>query len=81
MYYVYILKSERDNKIYIGSTSNLKKRLKQHSDGRVEATHYRLPLELVYYEAYREERIARKREKVLKRGKAHMELKKRLNIN
>ena len=81
MYYVYILKSKKDDKLYIGSTSNLSKRLKEHNDGKVKSTGYRRPLELIYYEAYREEKIARKREKILKSGKAHMELKRRLGIN
>jgi len=81
MYYVYILKSKEDDKLYIGSTSNLSKRLKEHNEGKVKSTSYRRPLELIYYEAYREEKIARKREKILKSGKAHMELKKRLKLN
>ena len=81
MYYVYVLKSEKDNRLYIGSTSNLSKRLKEHNDGKVESTRYRRPLELIFYEAYKDEEIARKREKLLKRGKAHMELRKRLGLD
>lgn len=81
MYYVYALQSEKDNKLYIGSTSNLRKRLKEHNEGKVESTRYRCPLDLIYYEAYKEEEIARKRERLLKRGKAHMELKKRLGLD
>ena len=81
MFYTYVLKSKKDNKIYIGSTSNLKKRFNEHNDGKVESTCYRRPLELIYYEAYKEKDIARKRERLLKRGKAHMELRKRLKLN
>ncbi len=81
MYYVYVLQSKKDNKLYIGSTSNLKKRLKKHDNGKVESTRYRRPLDLIYYEAYKEKEITRKREKLLKRGKAHMELKKRLRLD
>ncbi len=80
MYYVYILKSKKDNGLYIGSTSNLKERLRKHNDGKVKSTSYRRPLELIYYEAYKNKEIIRKREKLLKRGKAYMELKKRLEI-
>ncbi len=80
MYYVYTLRSGKDDKLYIGSTSNLKKRLKEHKEGRVQSTSYRRPLELIYYEAYKEEGVARKREKLLKKGKAHMELRKRLGL-
>jgi len=46
MYYVYTLRSGKDDKLYIGSTSNLKKRLKEHKEGRVQSTSYRRPLEL-----------------------------------
>lgn len=81
MYYVYVLKSGKDNKLYIGSTSNLKKRLKEHNNGKVESTSYRRPLEIIYYEAYKEEKTARKREKLLKKGKANMELRKRLELD
>ena len=81
MYYVYTLKSSKDNRLYIGSTSNLRKRLKEHNDGKAKSTRYRRPLELIYYEAYKEKSIARKREKLLKKGKAHMELRKRLELD
>lgn len=81
MFYIYVLQSIKDNKLYIGSTSNLKKRFEEHNEGRVKSTSYRRPLELIYYEAYKEEDIARKREGLLKRGKAHMELRKRLKLN
>ena len=80
MFYIYVLQSKKDNKLYIGSTSNLSKRFKEHNDGKVESTSYRRPLDLIYYEAYKEESIARKREHLLKSGKAHIELKKRLGI-
>jgi len=78
MFYVYVLKSKKDGKIYIGSTYDLKKRFKKHCDGEVKSTSFRRPLVLIYYECYVKEDIARKREKQLKSGKAHMELLKRL---
>ena len=81
VYYTYVLKSKKDDKLYIGSTSNLSRRFQEHNEGKVKSTSYRCPLELIYYEAYKEEEIARRREKILKIGKAHMELKRRLNIN
>lgn len=78
MFYVYVLKSKRDNRLYIGSTSNLRLRLKEHKEGFVRSTRYRRPLEFIYCEVYKDERIARKREKQLKSGKAHIGLKERL---
>ena len=76
MNYVYILKSLKDNKLYIGYTSNLRLRYKEHSNGEVKSTRNRLPMKLVYYEAYKSEKDARAREKYLKNGgKAHNTLK------
>ena len=78
MFYVYVLKSKKDGKLYIGFTLDLRLRLQEHHNGKVKSTCYRRPLELIYYEAYKNEKIARKREKQLKSGKAHTALKKRL---
>lgn len=79
--WVYILKSLKDGRLYIGSTPDLKRRFKEHSSKKVFSTKYRLPLELSYYEAYCEEKYARKREKQLKYfGKAYQELKKRAGL-
>lgn len=74
-YYVYILYSQKDGKLYIGYTEDLKKRLKKHKDGFVKATKNRRPLELIHYEAYKTESDAKQREKYLKGGKGHQELK------
>ena len=78
MYYVYILLSEKDGKLYIGSTPDLKKRIHKHSHGYVLATKYRRPIKLIYYEAYLSPRDARRREIFLKGGKGHEELKVQL---
>jgi len=68
MHYVYILLSKRDNKLYIGYTNNLKNRLQKHNAGKVQATKFRIPLSLIYYEAYLDESDARNRERFLKTG-------------
>lgn len=68
MYYVYILKSLKDRKIYTGFSSDLKLRFEQHKDGLVKSTKNRRPLKLIYYEAYLSEDDARNREKYLKSG-------------
>ena len=52
MYYVYLLKSQKDNKLYIGLTHDLRKRFSEHSQGLSKSTQYRRPLSLIYYEAY-----------------------------
>ncbi|MCL5733353.1 MAG: GIY-YIG nuclease family protein [Patescibacteria group bacterium] len=75
MYYVYILHSDKDGKLYIGSASDLKKRIEKHNHGYIISTKNRRPLKLVYYEAYISPRDAKRREIFLKGGKGHGELK------
>ncbi|MGC9048837.1 MAG: GIY-YIG nuclease family protein [Patescibacteria group bacterium] len=53
--WAYILKSKKDHKLYIGSTDDLRKRLKQHNQGKVVSTKLHVPFELIYYEAYKSE--------------------------
>ncbi len=65
MYFVYILRSHLDKKLYTGYSSNLKQRLSQHQDGEVVSTRNRRPLELIYYEAYYRKELALRREKFL----------------
>jgi putative endonuclease len=79
MYSVYVLHSMPDDGLYIGYSSDLKKRLKQHRPGLSFATSYRGPWKLIYYEAYAEETDAHGRERYLKSGGArrllHMQLR------
>jgi putative endonuclease len=80
MFYVYVLRSKKDINLYIGSTNDLKKRFKEHNDGKIFSTKRRRPFGLIYYEAYRSEADARKREHNLKlRSNAFTQLKRRLN--
>lgn len=78
MYYTYVLLSRHDKKLYIGFTSDLKQRLKSHSDGHNIASKNRRPLELIYYEAYVEKNDAERREKYLKSGFGRDTLKEQL---
>jgi len=82
MFYLYIIKSQKDGNLYIGSTSDLKRRLQEHNSGKVFSTKFRSPFDLVYYEAYRAEKDAREREKNLKlRSRAFAQLKNRIKIS
>lgn len=79
MFYVYILKSKKDNNCYIGSTNNLERRMSEHNSGLIYSTRARAPFELIYYEAYKSEKDVRYREKNLKiRSRAYSQLKKRI---
>jgi putative endonuclease len=68
MFYVYVLRSESDFGFYIGFSTNLRTRLRQHQDDKSFATKSRGPWKLIYYEAYIEREDAEGREKFLKSG-------------
>jgi len=69
MYYVYVLKSIRDQEHYIGYAADLKRRLEEHNSGKSKSTRNRVPFELIYYEAYLLRDSAMNREKKLKQFK------------
>ena len=81
MWYFYILQSKKDKKLYYGSTNDLKRRFSEHELGKVSSTMSRLPLKLVYCEAYLDENSARIREKTIKSSQgSRSALLKRINI-
>jgi len=45
-YYVYVLRSLKDQDLYVGYTKNLSNRTKRHNEGRVPETKYRLTIEI-----------------------------------
>ena len=77
MYYVYILQSIKDNKFYIGSTADLKRRVNEHEQGKVSSTRHRLPIKLICYEAYSKKDQGLRREKFLKSSDGRKDIKKR----
>ncbi len=82
MYYVYLLSLESNSgkNFYIGYTSDLRKRLKEHIAGYTKTTKNKDP-KLIYYEAFQDKYLALKREKAIKSsGSVYMALFKRLNL-
>ena len=70
MYYVYLIKNRKENKIYVGYTENLKRRLYEHRNEKPD---------LIYYETYKDKKDAHNRERKLKqRGQSIRWLKERL---
>jgi putative endonuclease len=67
MHYVYILKCS-NNDLYKGSTADLKARYLRHIKGEVPATANFLPVELVFYCAFKNKYKAIEFEKYLKSG-------------
>ncbi|OGZ32042.1 MAG: hypothetical protein A2V69_02050 [Candidatus Portnoybacteria bacterium RBG_13_40_8] len=67
-YYVYILGSQKDNNLYIGYTTDLRKRFKQHNSGESLATKPFRPYKLIFYEAFLKRIDTKHREEYLKSG-------------
>ena len=77
--YVYVLNSAKTDGYYVGCTSNLDQRVDEHARGKVFTTKKMLPVELVYFEAYKTKQQAYEREKSLKQyGSSYGALKRRL---
>jgi putative endonuclease len=68
-YFVYILKSLKDETYYIGSTQDLNSRIERHNQGRVSYTKPRRPWRLVYSEECPDRSSAAKRETEIKAHK------------
>jgi putative endonuclease len=80
MYYVYILKSEKDSKYYIGFTENVEERLKFHNAGLQRSTRARIPFVLVHTESFENKSEALKREKQIKSYKGGNAFKKLIGL-
>lgn len=69
MFYVYLLRSKRNGKIYTGFTIDLKRRVMEHLRGDGYTTKRMGEIELIYYEAFKNNIDAKDREKYLKTTK------------
>jgi len=69
MFYIYVLKSLKNGKRYVGSTGKEPEiRLSEHNSGSNNWTKVNKPFKLIYKEVYDNKREAIKREKFLKSG-------------
>jgi len=67
-FYVYVIKSEVNGKLYTGHTKNLKKRLNEHNAGRTKSIKPNIPYKVIYTEQFESRIEAVRREKYLKSG-------------
>ncbi|MBS1541864.1 MAG: GIY-YIG nuclease family protein [Bacteroidetes bacterium] len=68
MFFVYAILSQSDQRIYVGMTANIDKRLSQHNAGKTRSTKAYRPWRLIYSESLPSRPEARLREKYLKSG-------------
>ena len=82
MYFVYYLQSKNQpTHFYVGYTTNLERRFNQHNSGLSPSTKPYLPWDLIFYEAYKDQRDAERREKYLKTTKGRRGLKLMLRFS
>lgn len=79
MFSVYVIKSLKDERFYIGQTENTEERLIKHNKGLVESTKNRKPFVLIFQEKFESRKEAIHRERYLKSLKGGNEFKKILN--
>ena len=76
IYYIYITASKRNGTLYIGVTSNLKKRIYEHKESLVDGFTKKYNVnKLVYFEATNDINSAIIREKQMKKWKREWKIK------
>ena len=68
MWFVYLIQSKLDSSFYIGFTEHLRKRITEHNQGKTKSIKHKAPSRLIYFEAYPNKTLARKREIELKKN-------------
>lgn len=79
MFTVYVLKSEKDGKLYIGCTSDVERRIQYHNEGKVFSTKSRRPFVLIFKEEYADKYQAYNIERYYKTAKGKKEIKEKIN--
>ena len=69
MFYVYVLRSEKTGRRYVGSTQDIEERLQQHNSGQSLATRHGAPWKLIHHEEFPTRAEAVGRERFFKTGK------------
>jgi putative endonuclease len=75
-FYVYAIVSIKDNRIYVGISQNINRRINEHNDGKVFSTKSFIPWKLFYSEYIGALVMARKREKYFKSASGKRKLRK-----
>ncbi|MCI0788076.1 MAG: GIY-YIG nuclease family protein [Chloroflexi bacterium] len=81
MFYVYLLRSERTGRYYIGSTGDIQNRVEQHNAGLTKSTKAFSPWRLVHQEEFDSLPEARQRESQLKSWKSRSYLESQLHLD
>ncbi|MFA4991706.1 MAG: GIY-YIG nuclease family protein [Candidatus Omnitrophota bacterium] len=80
MFFVYVLKSRKNGKLYTGHTENLKRRILEHNtkNDKTKFSYVNGPWELIFFETFDTRAIAMKQEKFFKTGKGREYIKNKI---
>ena len=76
MYFIYILKSLKNNKYYIGYSSDINRRLVEHNNGKSKYSKLYRPWVIYYFERFETEKEAMSRERQIKSWKSRKMIEK-----
>ncbi|MFN5421864.1 MAG: GIY-YIG nuclease family protein [bacterium] len=74
---VYVIRSEKDGRYYVGMTKDLERRFQEHESGKTKSTKGFRPWKLIFTESFSSYAEARQREKYLKSGSGKEFIKNR----
>lgn len=77
-YYVYVIESTKHDRLYIGYTTDLNKRLREHNRKMVFSTKPYIPWRIIHFEGYLNKKDAERRERYLKSSQGMRLLKRML---
>jgi len=74
MFYVYVLRSKKTGRRYVGSCADVDDRLRRHNAGESNATRHGIPWALLHFEEFVTRSAAVRRERYYKTGRGRDEL-------
>ncbi len=80
MYFIYLLKSLKDNHLYIGRTNDIERRLIEHNRGAVSSTKSRTPFVLLKTIETESELDSVRLEREYKKGYKREEIKREFGL-
>ncbi len=78
MYYFYVLTFLKNDKLYLGFTNNLRRRIQDHKSGQSDFTSRNGDFSLIFYEAYLNKKDSQEAERYFKTGHGREVLKEKL---
>jgi putative endonuclease len=74
MFYVYVLRSAKTGRLYVGSCQDVDDRVRRHNAGHSKATRHGIPWTLLHSESFSTRAEATRKERYYKTGRGRDEL-------